>query len=865
MAKAKMWKIGTNVEFYIDEFFKWMDEYEVEEGDSFHVQENKKNREIIFNFDISNGYVEMMDKTKAAQMIKILITTNVLKADGITSFENDKDMYSTVKYVINSNKNNWRENFINYLETVSYLDEEKDEEDESTEYIFKSQKNAIYSFMKAFEVYDVGNINEYSPEDKKVLLYWTITDLFRDFDKELNEQAGRIIHPLTNSIKKRKDLDSIEWKDLKIKNLNQVKEGEIESDLWNLADILSSSKNISIPIMQRKYVWGTNLIDKLMDDIFAIGETKPFHYIGSIVYKEKDNSLRILDGQQRLTSMFLILTAIFLAFISEDADEFNIKVPNYFKKIFPRGKEDDKYALHNRFVHVQGNEDLDEFYHILSEISSPKKNERGNMSTNFEFAQEKLKTRFLSIEDKEKQGWLETIFINIVERVAFTVNKNQIESEYSIFEKLNTLSEPLNQIDLLKNHILPYCQSEELDRNEQGVQVAFYTHISAKFEKKNKTISEAAVKRFVNYFIQLYGPDYLKDVESKDLKPFEKMSIILENKYDLVIDERTHKQFLSLLKEIGHEIDAFLSITDRDHYTNSDDQYYSFSDLLCSFEQRYVYAPLIKQLFDLNLVENLDVSKGEDRKLINETRKLLFEVERYELLLQVILYRGQSITNIIEKVIKEIKKISKKEKLTPSALRDIFSDEKIMSANLISPNIEALEKKVTEDSMADKVSLLILNRIKFWYQNNKNIELETTLQTAYLKKPTREHIMAQKIAKSATKQKIYESSPHTTIREEYTDEEFNRLHKSNLDLIGNILVIEQSDNSGLNNKSTMEKLAEYVNKPYLENDPMFIGLESNKKTNTLSLKTYLVNEELSFDKIQERSGAIAKVLKEIYA
>ncbi len=863
MAKAKMWKIGTSVESYIDTLFGWMETYDLDIDDVMSVQTNKKNGDIIFTFNSSLGYIEVMDKTKAQQLLKCLLTFRIIEAEAVDEFANDNEMLANAEYKISADNKGWRENFIKYLETLSYIDAE-DNQEEELKFLFKNQKNAIYSILKAFEVYSSDEINKYDESDKKIFSYWNIPGLFRDFEKELEIEASRIIHPLSGRIKQRRDMDNITWKDFEIKNLSQVKDKEIESDLWNLADILSSTKSISIPIMQRKYVWDKNLVDKLMDDIFEIGENKPFHYIGSIVYKEKNNSLRILDGQQRLTTMFLILTALYSFYTSEDASYYEIEVPKYFKKIFPKSKEDQKFALHNRFKHVYGNLDFDEFSAILGNVSSPKKSEQGNMTINFEFAQEKIKSKFNTISEKEKQDFLEDVFVNTVERVAFTVNKNQIENEYSIFEKLNTLSQPLTQIDLMKNHILPYCNSDELDEDESKVQTAFYSNISSKFEK-GKKISEPSVKKFVNYFIQLNGPKYLKKNELSELKPFEKLSVILERKYNLVKDKKTFKQFLGLLKDIGAEIDSFLSITDRTFYTVSTDQYYNYSDLLASFDQRYVYAPLIKQIFDLFDADQLSISKAEDKVKMNKVRALLFEVERYELLLQVVLYRGQSITSIIEKVSKEISDIvSKKGEITPQELRNIFSNEKVMSANLIAPRIETLQKKVSEDSMADKVSVLILNRVKFWYNNKNKIELDTSFKNEHLSKPSREHIMPQKITSLEVKRQIFNSSPLTTQNNEYSDEEFNRLHKSSIDMIGNIIMIEQSDNSEFANKSPRDKAKKYNEKPYLENDPTFVGINTNKKNNPLSLKAYLKSEQLGFDKIKERSNEIANLLTEIF-
>ncbi len=865
MAKAKMWQIGTRIESWVDEFIEWMDSHSLEKGSHFSITYDAKAKKVTFIFDEDNNF-EVLNKTKASGMIRTLIMLNFVHPEGIEYFDDEISLLNQVRYSINSDKSNWRENFISLLSTYSYLEEQDEEGCDVIKFTYKKQKDAIFSILTSFEIYDDEDINEYNKESQKAFSYWIIKELFNDFDNELRELSGNIIHPLTSKVKIRKDINNIEWEELKIQNLDEVKDKRIESSLWNLSDILSSSSNISIPIMQRKYVWDETLVEKLLEDILSIkarvNNHKPFHYIGSIVYKEKNDQFRILDGQQRLTTMFLIITALYSFFISEDAKEEDIKVPSFFKKIFPSAKDaNQNWALHRRFIHVHGNEDFTEFTHILSQVKTPKKISQGNMSKNFAFAQEFIKRAFMDSNDKQQT--LYDIFYNVVERVAFTVNKNQIESEYDIFEKLNTLSTPLNQIDLMKNHILPYCMDSEIDRNEQAIQTSFHNHIFSKFEKK-KNISGPAVKRFVNYFIQLYDQEYLEKEDIK-LSPFNKLSLIIERKFGLTKESKTFKDFEQLLIMIGDEINSFLSITDRSHYINKENQYFPFSDILSSFDQRYVYAPLIKLIFDLFEIDSNETNTKSERDKINKARKVLFEVERYELFFQVVLYRGQSITGLIDKVSKEVKKIfSYSGDITPVQMRAILSDKEIMSSNLVMPEIETFSKKVSEDPIADKVSVLILNRMRFMNSNNNNIELTTSFSNFYHAKPTREHIVSQTIDNDKLRKEIFEASSSIVKLENYSESEFNRIHKAMIDMIGNIIIVESSANSKLKNKSPIDKNKVYLKLPYLENDPAFVGIEKNTKQNQLSLKKYLKIEQLGFDGISQRSKAISEYLTKIY-
>lgn len=70
--------------------------------------------------------------------------------------------------------------------------------------------------------------------------------------------------------------------------------------------------NYNIPIYQRNYAWEQDEINALIDDIYdSMNSDKPEYYIGTLVtFKHDDNIYEVIDGQQRLTTIFLILLAM---------------------------------------------------------------------------------------------------------------------------------------------------------------------------------------------------------------------------------------------------------------------------------------------------------------------------------------------------------------------------------------------------------------------------------------------------------------------------------------------------------------------------------------------------------------------------
>lgn len=66
-----------------------------------------------------------------------------------------------------------------------------------------------------------------------------------------------------------------------------------------------------IPLYQRDYAWGFDEVQQLILDIDSIDEKTREYYIGTlVVYKREDGSFEVIDGQQRLTTLFLLFSQI---------------------------------------------------------------------------------------------------------------------------------------------------------------------------------------------------------------------------------------------------------------------------------------------------------------------------------------------------------------------------------------------------------------------------------------------------------------------------------------------------------------------------------------------------------------------------
>lgn len=75
----------------------------------------------------------------------------------------------------------------------------------------------------------------------------------------------------------------------------------------NVNDIFS--ENYIIPIYQRKYAWTDKEIEQLLEDIVNISENKKY-YLGTLIVNENNGKYEVIDGQQRLITLYLLMLCL---------------------------------------------------------------------------------------------------------------------------------------------------------------------------------------------------------------------------------------------------------------------------------------------------------------------------------------------------------------------------------------------------------------------------------------------------------------------------------------------------------------------------------------------------------------------------
>jgi hypothetical protein len=217
-----------------------------------------------------------------------------------------------------------------------------------------------------------------------------------------------------------------------------------------------NSSTFEIPVFQRPYSWRREQIDQLMDDIFTTPPEELPYFLGSIVLADKDKKtsdsrIVILDGQQRLTTITLLIYA-FIHKLKLEGLEDIVEHKRYISSKPIKGKRELKIKL-------QQGEDKNAYEAILSdEILEPFEKYK---STSIVKA---LKSIFDYIEKNKKNSSLEDMFQRLlcsVELVCITASSER--DAFRLFETLNDRGLSLSSADLIKNKIFSKCSENTRD------------------------------------------------------------------------------------------------------------------------------------------------------------------------------------------------------------------------------------------------------------------------------------------------------------------------------------------------------------------------------------------------------------------
>ncbi len=289
----------------------------------------------------------------------------------------------------------------------------------------------------------------------------------------------------------------------------------------------------SIPVYQRNYTWEEENCEKLLQDIINISQNKKTHFMGSITYIlhwiDDEKSLRklqefvIIDGQQRVTTIMLLLKAIETKIPNEEIKKeidglLNLTGQKLRLKPIKSDKEAFDLVMQNRSHEIQG----------VSHIRN-----------NYKFFTKEL-DNYISKGYRIEEIYGAFLRLKIV---AIGLELGEDDPQV-VFESINATGVQLKGLDLIRNYLMMGENSDNQNR--------LYNTYWVPLED---WLGERDLNDFIKTYLRIYFEDRLKEGER-------------EVYYALKAHHRENfpndiQGLMSDMREYGRIYQIFL---DRDHY-----------------------------------------------------------------------------------------------------------------------------------------------------------------------------------------------------------------------------------------------------------------------------------------------------------
>ncbi|GAA8717150.1 DUF262 domain-containing protein [Helicobacter pylori] len=289
----------------------------------------------------------------------------------------------------------------------------------------------------------------------------------------------------------------------------------------------------SIPVYQRNYTWEEENCEKLLQDIVSISQNKKTHFMGSITYIlhliDDEKSLRqlqefvIIDGQQRITTIMLLLKAIETKIQNEGIKKeidglLNLSGQRLRLKPIKSDKEAFDLVIQNRSHEIQG----------VSHIKN-----------NYRFFTKEL-------DNYISKGYrIEEIYGALLQLKIVAIGLELGEDDPQVvFESINATGVQLKGLDLIRNYLMMGENSDNQNR--------LYNTYWVPLED---WLGERDLNDFIKTYLRIYFEDRFKEGERE---VYYALKDHHREKFPNDIEG-----LMSDMREYGRIYQIFL---DRDHY-----------------------------------------------------------------------------------------------------------------------------------------------------------------------------------------------------------------------------------------------------------------------------------------------------------
>ena len=461
---------------------------------------------------------------------------------------------------------------------------------------------------------------------------------------------------------------------------------------------IESKMIYKIPKYQREYTWGVNEWNQLFDDIIGNEEG---YFLGSYICVSTSTmgipELEVIDGQQRFTTISILLTAIYSRLNNnrEKLDEDDISTLINIKKELTYSEEKGKYKP--KLLPQVQNSNLDDYLSLLYEnniISEKIKrpNNAGNRRIykafkHFnkcidEYINEKLN------EDNNEISILLELKDKFNEAIIVGIEVDSHKDAYMLFESLNNRGVPLSAVDLIKNTLIS-C-SESSNKSDECYEE---WKTSLGYLTDEYSTQERFFRQYYNAFREELNEPFLGDNPSKKypLAYLATRTTLLE-----IYEKLIKKDFSSFLENLVKEAKIYSIII------NNSDEEKEYKEKLLDLERIQGAPSYILLLYILTEQEKLSITDKQILDLVNMlivffVRRNITDIPNTRNLNKIFMdiieniknMKGEEICNYIKNNLREI---SANDEIFEQKLRGAVYDENAEATRFILCSIEAMHQ-----------------------------------------------------------------------------------------------------------------------------------------------------------------------------
>lgn len=300
-----------------------------------------------------------------------------------------------------------------------------------------------------------------------------------------------------------------------------------------IQQLFKSVDCVRIPAYQRAYSWGDKQCSQFIDDLLEQKGKK--YYLGQFLFEKDGNTLFIIDGQQRLTTTILFLSAIAKIKILKDQNVDSIReiyLTDVFKTI------DDDQVIFKKVTQK----------HLVSAIDDTETISQKRIIETFNFFETEL-----SKLDTENLNLIQQTLENAVISTFYITNKVEATQ---VFEYQNNRGKELSRFEVIKAYLMHQIYIQSTNNNQANNDIAEIQSIISKTYRYIEAVEgyfteNELLDNYCNLFFNIGGNiEAIKERLSKEENKTQWILLFFENLAEL---SHSAKSIVNNIKCVNRE------------------------------------------------------------------------------------------------------------------------------------------------------------------------------------------------------------------------------------------------------------------------------------------------------------------------